>query len=570
MVEENILFYILPSLSRIIEIPAGIPVDHSVAEGDPEIFELEPVQKYAGHKKHPVRPLKLGRGVDLPERDIHICHTVLESCLLCGIFERMEIHREICRVLSGSFNMRRVPFIQRIDQMLLQLPVLLVIHRVDLHDLVKNRLKIFADGRHRISDDGKAPVLLRDIAVRDPDPLRLHPGHFCRLRLGERNAGTAHRRSERLYPERLEDCRAGMRVRLLLMRLVAHSECPEAFRHIFIVKEQTEVLAVIVIELHIRDRAGVSVLPVPALRDQPRGRAQEGRSEAHFLEIPDRGLHHSLKPKLIDDLDRLFIRQVLSHLDKAEPESFRKRVRHPVDLLLRQAPEIPGSLKDVFRDIFSEPVQIIRPGIVGIHDNVAHKGMRVRDLLLYPLGHIIRKIILAVGSENIPDRRDFRNLSAGKIPVNLKKQLKENADSFRIVLKNAGNDSPKLRIHSREDLSHPVSEHFCRIVRIRVRVTVVLRKNILIERCIIRILSDRKKEAGDFSEIASERFRNARLERYLIQPVQGQIKSFIHSPRYPFLFLMPALYPTSATGFTLCIRLTYWRAPSGTGSAIRS
>ena len=108
------------------------------------------------------------RGEDLPNRNIHIRHTVLENGLMRRIRQRKQLHRKVCPVSMAALHLHVIRLIQRIDETRLHFLILMIIQRVDPDHRVKN----FSIMRRRVRDrrqwkiDDRETPLLRHYSLR--------------------------------------------------------------------------------------------------------------------------------------------------------------------------------------------------------------------------------------------------------------------------------------------------------------------------------------------------------------------------------------------------------------------
>ena len=107
------------------------------------------------------------RSKHFTNRNVHICHTVLEVCLFLRICESMEMDQHICFIVTFSLDFHPFAGIQSIDDRLLNRLVFLIVQCIDLDNLTEDLREFTANGRNRICNNGKASLVPFNIAVCD-------------------------------------------------------------------------------------------------------------------------------------------------------------------------------------------------------------------------------------------------------------------------------------------------------------------------------------------------------------------------------------------------------------------
>ena len=105
------------------------------------------------------------RGKYFSYRNINVCHTIFKDSLLCRVLYGHQCHSQISPVGTSSLNVDRSSFIQRIDDRLLDSLIGVIVQCIDLHSLRKDLFKMFANIRYREGNNGKAPLLTRNIFI---------------------------------------------------------------------------------------------------------------------------------------------------------------------------------------------------------------------------------------------------------------------------------------------------------------------------------------------------------------------------------------------------------------------
>ena len=162
---QQIFFYINMIVLFFFEVSAVICRNHAVRQRQAQIAVIQLVQIDARHMEHARRSGKQRGSKDLSDRNIAVCDTVLEVRLFLRIFQVMQHHAQIRLVFPFSEHMNRNALIERINQVLLDTLVFLIIERVDLHNFTENFFVARVNFRHRIGNDCVAVLIFLDIAV---------------------------------------------------------------------------------------------------------------------------------------------------------------------------------------------------------------------------------------------------------------------------------------------------------------------------------------------------------------------------------------------------------------------
>ena len=150
----------------IIKASAAVVRDHSVLKCQLQVLILQPLKIYTTDMEHARCPLKYGGSKHLAYRNIDICHTVFKNCFFLRIIQVIQLHFEICPVLSPAFHMNIFPLVKSIDHCLLYFLIELRVQCIDADHFIKDLRIFLSDLRHRISYNGKAALFAFDIFVR--------------------------------------------------------------------------------------------------------------------------------------------------------------------------------------------------------------------------------------------------------------------------------------------------------------------------------------------------------------------------------------------------------------------
>ena len=101
----------------------------------------------------------------LPNRNIHICHTVFKVRLMCCICQMVQHDLHACPVLSSALYDHIFSKVKGIYDLLLDLLIFLIIQGIDPDHLIEDLRIVLTDLRCRESNDGKASFFSLNITV---------------------------------------------------------------------------------------------------------------------------------------------------------------------------------------------------------------------------------------------------------------------------------------------------------------------------------------------------------------------------------------------------------------------
>ena len=116
----------------LFEVTAGVFGNHAIPKLQLQIVILHTAQKRLRYMQNAFCSGQLRRGEHFPNRNVDVRHAVFEIRFLRRVVERMEHDLHIGVVVAAPLDLHPRCLIQRIDQVLLNRLVGLVIQRIDL------------------------------------------------------------------------------------------------------------------------------------------------------------------------------------------------------------------------------------------------------------------------------------------------------------------------------------------------------------------------------------------------------------------------------------------------------
>ena len=219
----------------------------------------------------------------------------------------MELHTDICMILSFSCYTDVFSLVKCIDHGLLYFFVKLCIQRIDFDHFIKDLRIPLSDLGHRIGNDRKASLFPFDIFIgklsgaavilESQFPLLIRIGRSFRHLLWRK----------RSLPECLHhsrSCKLSSQPPVLFIHS-AHNFQPAL--DVTLIHKKSLVLTVIILVLPVSDRAVIADLMVLPLRDHTGCRPVNDRFQAHLPKIIYGSPDHFLKAQIVPDIDYGFL-----------------------------------------------------------------------------------------------------------------------------------------------------------------------------------------------------------------------------------------------------------------------
>ena len=119
MVIKDIVLNVFFILCFRLKVGTVIGCDLAVRKYDLQIFVTEFSQIDLCHMQNTIGSFQDRRCKDFPHRNIDIGHAVFKDRLFCRIRQRMQLHPDICVIVSTSGHMYALSLIQCVNDMLL-------------------------------------------------------------------------------------------------------------------------------------------------------------------------------------------------------------------------------------------------------------------------------------------------------------------------------------------------------------------------------------------------------------------------------------------------------------------
>ena len=287
-----------------------------------------------------VRSLQPRSSEDFSHRNIYICQTVFKLCLRLRILKIRKGNGQVGHVAAPAHDLHKGRAVQYLNHILLNLFIFLFIQIIDLPDFLKNLLKLLPDGRQRIGDDRKAPLILIDKFIHQRIGFRRIFHQQVLLPLAETIGLRLALRLKRNLSEHLEAGRPGKALRLLGKCFIGLAHAGQLPVQHPLVKVNGLVKPVIIIVLLIRVGGNVSHLQVLSLIQCIDRSPVNDRLQSHFPELINRSPDDPLKSDIITDIDRFLFGQIHIFQGKAFPVAVCKSKGDLINFLLRQTAQI--------------------------------------------------------------------------------------------------------------------------------------------------------------------------------------------------------------------------------------
>lgn len=129
-------------------------------------------------------------------------------------------------------------------------------------------------------------------------------------------------RRKRILTKYFDAGRSSVHISKLFIFLIRGLQGTKALLHKILIQIKSRILAMVIVKLWVCNRTSVTNPVSPPFAYNVSRITVNDRLQSHFFELKDRSLHHTFKPKIVTDVDRLLFTKILASIYKAHPVAF--------------------------------------------------------------------------------------------------------------------------------------------------------------------------------------------------------------------------------------------------------